>query len=82
MNSLQTAPATRLSQLHPGQEATISAIHAGSEVGLRLAALGFRIGKRLRVMRRGFLSGPLHIRLGTTDVIIRRQDALQIHVSV
>ncbi|GBG00866.1 hypothetical protein AZSI13_01930 [Azospira sp. I13] len=82
MNSLQTAPATRLSQLNPGQEATISAIHAGSEVGLRLAALGFRIGKRLRVMRRGFLSGPLHIRLGTTDVIIRRQDALQIHVAV
>lgn len=82
MNSLQIAPATRLSHLHPGQEATIAAIHAGSEVGLRLAALGFRIGKRLRVMRRGFLSGPLHVRLGTTDVIIRRQDALQIHVSL
>lgn len=74
--------APHLSQLQPGQEGSIVAIHAATEVGLRLAALGFRIGKRVRVMRRGFLSGPLHVRLGTTDVIIRRQDARQIHISL
>ncbi len=43
--------------------------------GKRLAALGLRPGRPLRLMRRGALAGPLHLRLGTTDVILRRHHA-------
>ncbi len=71
-----------LSQLRPGQTGTIAAIHAGEELHHRLAALGFRVGKRLEVMRRGCCTGPLHVRLGTTDVILRRRDAQGIDVTV
>ena len=71
----------QLSQLQPGQEGVIAAIHAGTDLYPRLAALGFRIGKPIQVMRRGLLSGPLHVRLGTTDIIIRRLDAQRIDVA-
>ena len=45
-------------------------------------ALGFRTGKPLHVIRRGKLSGPLQVRLGTTDVILRRSEAAQIEVQL
>lgn len=72
----------RLDQLKPGQTGTIAAIHAGEELHHRLAALGFRVGKRLEIMRRGCCSGPLHIRLGTTDVMMRRSDAQRIDIKL
>jgi Fe2+ transport system protein FeoA len=46
----------------------------------RLSALGFRAGKTLQVLRRGTLAGPLQVRLGTTDVILRLSEAAQIEV--
>ncbi len=70
-----------LAALHPGQEATVVAVHAEEALHHRLAAMGFRAGKALRLMRRGAFLGPLHVRIGSTDVIIRRRDARQIEVS-
>lgn len=64
-----------LSDLHPGQEAVIDAVHADEALHHRLAALGFRIGRNVLLMRRGRWSGPLHVRLGSTDVILRRSEA-------
>ena len=69
-----------LLQLATGAEATLSAIHADAALRLRLAAMGFRIGQRIRMIRKGVLAGPLHVRLGTTDVILRRSQARQIVV--
>ena len=69
-----------LLNLRPGDEATVSAIHADAGLRQRLAALGFRIGRRIEVIRRGAFAGPLHVRLGTTDVILRRKQAAQIEV--
>ena len=69
-----------LLQLATGAEATLSAIHADAALRLRLAAMGFRIGQRIRMVRKGVLAGPLHVRLGTTDVILRRSQARQIVV--
>ena len=61
--------------LKPGQQARISAVHAEQALYQRLTALGFRPGKQLTVMRQAAFHGPMHIRLGTTDVMIRPQDA-------
>jgi ferrous iron transport protein A len=69
-----------LLELAPGDDATVGAIHADTALRLRLAAMGFRIGQRIRLIRRGVLAGPLHVRLGTTDVILRRGQARQIEV--
>jgi len=72
---------TPLLNLLPGDQATVAAIHADTGLRQRLAALGFRIGRRVEVIRKGSFAGPLHVRLGTTDVILRRKQAAQIEVS-
>lgn len=69
-----------LNELTPGQSATIARIHADQALTQRLQALGFRAGKRLLVVRQAAFNGPLHVRLGSTDVIIRVQDAKAIHL--
>ena len=71
---------TPLLNLHPGDQATVAAIHADTGLRQRLAALGFRIGRRIELIRKGAFAGPLHVRLGTTDVILRRKQAAQIEV--
>ena len=70
-----------LSQLPIGQNATISAIEAEESLFYRLTALGFRIGKPLSIIRRANFNGPLHVRLGTTDVILRGTDAARIRIN-
>jgi ferrous iron transport protein A len=70
-----------LTALAPGEEAAITAIHAGEALHHRLNALGFRIGRRVRLIRRAALFGPLHVRVGSTDVIIRRSDARHIELA-
>ena len=71
---------TPLLNLSPGDVATVCAIHADAGLRQRLAALGFRIGRRIELIRKGAFAGPLHVRLGTTDVILRRKQAAQIEV--
>lgn len=70
-----------LSDLIPGQEAVIFAVHADEALHHRLAALGFRIGNRVQLMRRGRWAGPLHVRLGATDVMLRQTEADLISVA-
>ena len=71
---------TPLLDLSPGDEATVGAIHADTGLRQRLTAMGFRIGRRIALVRKGAFAGPLHVRLGTTDVILRRKQAAQIQV--
>ena len=70
-----------LASLPPGREASIVAVHAEEALHHRLAAMGFRAGKRIQLMRRGAFRGPLHVRIGSTDVIIRRRDARCIEIA-
>lgn len=70
-----------LVSLLPGQEAAIASIQASEALHHRLAAMGFRIGRRVQVMRRGAMNGPLHVRIGSTDIIIRRSDARCVRIS-
>lgn len=69
-----------LSQLETGQQAVISAIEAEESLFHRLSALGFRVGKTLSIMRRASFNGPLQVRLGTTDVILRTNEASRIQI--
>jgi ferrous iron transport protein A len=69
-----------LSQLETGQQAVISAIEAEESLFHRLSALGFRVGKTLSIMRRASFNGPLQVRLGTTDVILRCNEASRIQI--
>jgi ferrous iron transport protein A len=74
-------PATQnLSSLKPGETALISNIEADNSLFHRLAALGFRNGKRVELVRCASFNGPLHVRIGSTDIILRRTEANRIKV--
>ncbi len=75
-----TMPATTLATLHPGDTATIVAIQAEEALHQRLLALGFRNGKQVVLIRKASFSGPLQVRVGTTDVLLRRNEAAKISV--
>jgi ferrous iron transport protein A len=70
-----------LDTLNPGEIATIRAISAEEGLHQRLNALGFRVGKRIELVRRARFHGPLHVRIGTTDVILRAREAHRIEIS-
>ena len=73
-------PSTTLATLHPGESATIVAIHAEDALHQRLLALGFRSGKQIELVRKAGFSGPLQVRIGTTDILLRRSEAAKISV--
>ena len=75
MKKIQT-----LSSLIAGQTGTVQALHADSGFQFRLNALGFRIGKQVQVVRFAPFNGPLHLKLGNTEVMLRQQDADNIEV--
>jgi len=69
-----------LAALHPGDIATIVSIHAEEALHLRLLALGLRNGKQIELIRKASFSGPLQVRVGTTDIMLRRTEASRIEV--
>lgn len=74
------SPNENLNSLIVGEGATIVAIHTDDALRQRLLALGFRVGKRIELIRKASFSGPLQVRIGTTDVLLRRNEASQIAV--
>lgn len=74
-------PAITLATLLPGDVATIVTIHAEEALHLRLLALGFRTGKQIEMIRKASFSGPLQVRIGTTDILLRRIEAAKITVA-
>jgi len=69
-----------LDSLEPGQVATIQKIAVDEALYQRLAALGFRVGKSVAVIRRASFNGPLQVRVGNTDIILRRSEAHRIRI--
>ena len=80
LNSSIIMPGITLAALHPGDTATIVAIHAEEALHQRLLALGFRSGKQVELIRKAGFSGPLQVRIGTTDILLRRGEAAKITV--
>ena len=70
-----------LAELAPGDKGTISRLKVDEALYQRLSAMGLRIGRPIQVIRRAALSGPIQVRVGFTDLILRRADALNICVS-
>ena len=77
---MSTPPAATLDLLRAGECGVILALDAGQSLGHRLAALGLRAGKTVRLIRRARFGGPFHIRVGTTDLMLRIPDARRIQV--
>ena len=73
-------PSTTLAALNPGDSATIIAIQADEALHQRLLALGFRSGKQIELIRKASFSGPLQVRIGTTDILLRLSEAAKITV--
>ena len=73
-------PAVALSSLVPGESATIVAVHTEEPLHQRLLAMGFRTGKQIEIIRKARFSGPLQVRIGTTDILLRKIEAEKIKV--
>lgn len=69
-----------LAAMQTGDIATIVSIHAEEALHQRLLALGFRSGKQVELIRKASFSGPLQVRIGTTDILLRRTEAAKIEV--
>ncbi len=68
-------PTLTLNRLDPGECAIILALDAGEELDQRLVALGLRVGNSVRMLRRARFGGPLHVRVGTTELMLRTREA-------
>ena len=83
-SSLQTSSVVEdafvLDQFQVGEQGRITAIKAETELRQRMAALGLREGCVVQVLRKASLGGPIHVRVGTTEVIMRRIEAKRIVV--
>lgn len=73
---------SNLSAIQPGTIAVIKDIAADEALHHRLSAMGFRIGKEVCMVRRASFKGPVQLRVGTTEVIMRQADAEKIRVFV
>ena len=70
-----------LSHLAAGDTAQITGIHAPDDIRQRLQAMGLRTGREARVIRRTRL-GPMQVRIGSVDLIMRRRDAARVAVAI
>lgn len=78
---MNTNAPRNLENLECGQAASIQAMSVGAELHARLSALGLRPGRLVEVIRRAALGGPLQVRAGTTEVMLRRREAARILVT-
>lgn len=70
-----------LNHLEVGVDAVIDSVTGlDDDTVRRLYAMGIRPGKTATVIRKGKFNGPLHIKIGTTDLTLRR--SLADHVNV
>ncbi len=69
-----------LATLQTGDIATIVAIQAEEALHQRLLALGFRSERKIELIRKASFGGPLQVRIGTTDVLLRISEAAKIKV--
>jgi ferrous iron transport protein A len=75
-----TTSTDNLTDLASGESAIILAIQTDDALRQRLLALGFRVGKRIELIRKASFSGPLQVRIGTTDILLRKIEAAKITV--
>lgn len=79
---IAAAPAgsVSLDQLVCGRAATLARADVDGDLQARLCALGLVPGKVVRVLRRAAFGDTLHLRVGSTEFMIRRREATHIWV--
>lgn len=70
-----------LATVASGKTVKIQNIQFNDEFCKRCFALGLRIGADVTVIRKASFNGPIHISLGTTDLVLRVDLASQIVVT-
>lgn len=70
-----------LDHLAPDHSGAITAVNASGMAAERMAALGLIPGRRVAMLRRAPFGGPLHLRIGPTELMIRRADARAVVLS-
>ena len=70
-----------LSYLVPGEHVIIQDIVAEESVRQRLHAMGLLRGREVELIRRARFGGPLQIRIGSVNLILRRRDAAYVKVT-
>ncbi|MGD8843853.1 MAG: FeoA family protein [Gammaproteobacteria bacterium] len=78
MSLTQPAPAMTLADLPTGQSGTIAALSGDPDIRIRIQSLGLRVGRAVAVIRRSRFGGPIQVRIGTTDLLIRPEQARQV----
>ncbi|MBU0935848.1 MAG: ferrous iron transport protein A [Spirochaetes bacterium] len=71
-----------LAELRAYDRFKVLAIHTGRETGRRLADMGFTKDSEGRVMRCGFLRGPMHVCVGGYHLLLRHSEAAAVEVEV
>lgn len=71
---------TDLNSLAIGELAVITRLTAEVSLQQRLFALGLHPGRQVSVVRKAGFSGPLHLRISTTEMMLRRREAQQVYV--
>jgi Fe2+ transport system protein FeoA len=70
-----------LSELGRGEKAVITGVHGSDGLRYRLQAMGLRSGREAEVIRCPRL-GPMQIRIGSINLIMRRRDAARVSISI
>lgn len=70
-----------LTDLRPGERATVVTLQGEPRLLQRLCALGIRPGQTIRLLRQASWGGPLHLRVGMTEMMLRRHDAHRILIA-
>lgn len=72
--------ALTLNLLPVGQQAIVLAMSSSEDIYNRLAALGINVGRPITMLRRALGKGPVHVRVGTTEIMLRVEQARTIKV--
>jgi ferrous iron transport protein A len=67
-----------LADLPTGHTGTIAALNGDPDIRIRIQSLGLRVGRDVAVIRRSRFGGPIQVRIGTTDLLIRPAQAEQV----
>ncbi len=62
------------------EPATIDQVEGAGPLTTRMRAMGLRAGREVVVVRRSRLGGPMQVRVGSTDLIIRPREARMVRV--
>jgi ferrous iron transport protein A len=64
-----------LEKLSRGDSGSVMAINVEGELKKRFFALGLKEGTHIQVLRKAKFGGPMHLRVGTSELILRLKEA-------